>query len=33
MAGNRWRDEIDPFARLWFTTALSRQLKVFGYEP
>jgi hypothetical protein len=32
-ATSRWRSEIDPLARFWFTTALSRQLKAFGYEP
>jgi hypothetical protein len=32
-ATNRWRSDIDPFARVWFSTALSSELKAFGYEP
>jgi hypothetical protein len=32
-ATSRWRSEIDPLARLWFSAALSRQMKAFGYEP
>lgn len=32
-ATSRWRTDIDPFARVWFGAALSKELKAFGYEP